>query len=557
VIVYARSRLHRNSIDAVITKLDLRAVGVTLISIMDYTEDRAIGDLVATVLDGVNEYQSRASGADIAYKMGQKIIRGGSVSRAPIGYLNVRETFEGREVCPVAVDPVRGPLIRSAFELYASGAYTVRTLIQALTDAGLRTKPTYRYPSGTTISIHALGKLLSDRYYLGLVEYRGQEYPGRHEPLVTPEIFDRVRQVTESRRTGGGRERVHNHYLKGAVWCARCQRRLMVVRGKSKTGDLHFYDFRRGQQLHDCDLPYLPIAKVEAAVLDNYATIALPASLRQQITTLVEDQLARNGEAQAQIRARVAIRLNELNTKEDRFLDLIGDPDWPQDKIAARLRDVRDERARLARQLDHDETPSLEAARETLTTLCELPTDPKELYRHASRRGRQQLNQAFFAKHYFDHDGDGPFVADDELSDLVSPLVTYARNENGTTREGGAEVGSSKNLLVELRGLEPLTPTLPVWCATSCATAPCTARLGRARRKYYTPRAAGRDTPLQLREGSGGKWATAARMSPWRRRTMAHRSSGRLMNGSPGRASKTNQEPEAISSSSWPADQPE
>jgi hypothetical protein len=60
--------------------------------------------------------------------------------------------------------------------------------------------------------------------------------------------------------------------------------------------------------------------------------------------------------------------------------------------------------------------------------------------------------------------------------------------------------------------------------------------------------------PPQLREGSGGKCATAARMSPWRRRTMAHRSSGRLMNGSPGRASKTNQEPEAISTSSWPAD---
>jgi hypothetical protein len=27
-------------------------------------------------------------------------------------------------------------------------------------------------------------------------------------------------------------------------------------------------------------------------------------------------------------------------------------------------------------------------------------------------------------------------------------------------------------LKVELRGLEPLTPTLPVWCATSCAIAP-------------------------------------------------------------------------------------
>jgi hypothetical protein len=31
--------------------------------------------------------------------------------------------------------------------------------------------------------------------------------------------------------------------------------------------------------------------------------------------------LARNDDAQAQIRARVASRLSELNTKEDRFLD--------------------------------------------------------------------------------------------------------------------------------------------------------------------------------------------------------------------------------------------
>jgi site-specific DNA recombinase len=36
---------------------------------------------------------------------------------------------------------------------------------------------------------------------------------------------------------------------------------------------------------------------------------------------------------------------------------------------------------------------------------------------------------------------------------------------------------SSKTNRVELRGFEPLTPTLPVWCATSCATAPERGRL--------------------------------------------------------------------------------
>src|SRR3954447_20330381 len=45
---------------------------------------------------------------------------------------------------------------------------------------------------------------------------------------------------------------------------------------------------------------------------------------------------------------------------------------------------------------------------------------------------------------------------------------------------------------VELRGLEPLTPTLPVWCATSCATAPCRPGLVcPSRRQLYRAAASG------------------------------------------------------------------
>src|SRR3954452_6556426 len=48
---------------------------------------------------------------------------------------------------------------------------------------------------------------------------------------------------------------------------------------------------------------------------------------------------------------------------------------------------------------------------------------------------------------------------------------------------------------VELRGLEPLTPTLPVWCATSCATAPC--------RPDWCSRAVGNCTGPRRRTGAG------------------------------------------------------
>ena len=48
--------MNRNAIDAAIIGRDLRAAGTVLVSVLDYTENNTIGDSVATVLDGVNDY---------------------------------------------------------------------------------------------------------------------------------------------------------------------------------------------------------------------------------------------------------------------------------------------------------------------------------------------------------------------------------------------------------------------------------------------------------------------------------------------------------------------
>ena len=51
---------------------------------------------------------------------------------------------------------------------------------------------------------------------------------------------------------------------------------------------------------------------------------------------------------------------------------------------------------------------------------------------------------------------------------------TLTRRRSGAREmtEGARPQAGLLQLKVELRGLEPLTPTLPVWCATSCAIAP-------------------------------------------------------------------------------------
>ena len=75
--------------------------------------------------------------------------------------------------------------------------------------------------------------------------------------------------------------------------------------------------------------------------------------------------------------------------------------------------------------------------------------------------------------------------------------------------------GSSPRL-VELRGLEPLTPTLPVWCATSCATAPYRPRSpghgGNTTHRGQVSSAGGpvesAPRPRGCRPGGAGPWPT-------------------------------------------------
>jgi len=472
VIVYARSRMHRNSIDAAITKRDLRKAGAVLISVTDYTEDTPVGDLVSSVLDAVNEYQSRAAGADISYKMGQKVARGGSVGRAPIGYLNVRETYQGREVRTVVIDPERGPLVRMAFELYATGSYGFHDLIEMLTDAGLRMRPTKACPAGNKISITKLGDMLRCRYYLGYVTHNGVEYPGRHQPLIGQGLYDRVQEVLDGQRGGGTRARVHHHYLKGTVWCDRCKRRLMIMRGKGKRGDLYFYYICRGRQDHTCDLPYLKVADVEDAVERHYATVAIPAALRDRITQSLDNALADNVTVNEERRTQLKAQLAKLNTQEDQYIDLVGDPDWPKDKIAERLRRIRDDRARIERHLGQTERPDLDTGRTALLAALDLLTRPEHLYRLADKNSRRVLNQAFFTRLYLEaEEGGHPAVRGDQPTEPFKPLLDVHREQQSgdlapkgdaaaddtsallrTALSGGC---SSKAAWVEVPGIEP------------------------------------------------------------------------------------------------------
>ncbi|WP_447589989.1 recombinase family protein [Microbacterium lacticum] len=83
-------------------------------------------------------------------------------------------------------------------------------LAAALEERGLVTRPSRKYPA-KPLSANALGVILGDPYYTGVIRFKGQLYPGRHQPLISKQLYLKVKEILASRNRKGDRDRVHFH----------------------------------------------------------------------------------------------------------------------------------------------------------------------------------------------------------------------------------------------------------------------------------------------------------------------------------------------------------
>jgi site-specific DNA recombinase len=76
---------------------------------------------------------------------------------APLGYL---DKGKGN---PKKLDPVKAPLVRKAFELYATGQYNLDSLIEELHSLGLRNR------NGSKVARSSVSDMLNNPFYMGLI----------------------------------------------------------------------------------------------------------------------------------------------------------------------------------------------------------------------------------------------------------------------------------------------------------------------------------------------------------------------------------------------------
>lgn len=150
-----------------------KALGVQLISVTEPIDDTPAGMAMRGMISVFNELSSKSRGADIKRKMEAAAKRGQTLGRARLGYLNVRDISEGRDIRTIEVDTERAPFVKLAFELNATGEYTLNDIVDEVTARGLTTRATAKHPAGP-VSVNKVHQMLRDPYYIGLVSYEGE-----------------------------------------------------------------------------------------------------------------------------------------------------------------------------------------------------------------------------------------------------------------------------------------------------------------------------------------------------------------------------------------------
>ena len=278
-----------------------------------------------------NQFEREQTGENTRNKMMQIARRGEwPVGKPPFGY---KRGAKGDNV--LYIDEVKGPIVKDIFEMYAS-----------VTDRTQRILAKYK----GLITNSNLFLILRNRVYLGEIVYNGGTFPGKHEPLIPQELFDRV-QATLPQKKFATRPKAQTYpYLMAGILYCECGRRMNALSAKS--GAYHYYV---------CPVCKRRISaeKADAGLLEYLKNLKIPASFLRKARPMLEAEQQKAIAATAPELARMKKDLSdceaELQKIVDQLLKLEISPELVK-RIDAKTTELELRKQELTRRISEKES---------------------------------------------------------------------------------------------------------------------------------------------------------------------------------------------------------
>ena len=251
--------------------------------------------------------------------------------KAPRGYLD-RGKARVKDICPID-----GPLVRQAFELYATGHYSLELLRHELARRGLTDR------SGKPLGFKAMSIMLRNPFYIGLmrVDTTGETFEGLHDPLVPKAVFDRVQAIMDGRLFPRGQK--HFFLFRRLLKCSRCGRSLT---GETRRGHIYY-------RCHDRACRGVCVAEpvLDGLVRQILSVLSLDDRDIGDLRDMLRDHVAREGETKGAREERLRGRLSLVEQRLARATDALIEGIIDKETFAARKTELLLQKRDLTDQL--------------------------------------------------------------------------------------------------------------------------------------------------------------------------------------------------------------
>lgn len=326
------------------------------------------------------EFYVRQLSENVKKGQAEKIRQGWLPTKPPLGYKTIGE--KGHKIH--VIDEKYALLIRKMFKLYASGNYSLKKLVEVMYQEGLRTR------KGNKLVKSRLADLLSNPFYYGAIPWNGQIYQGKHEPIISKELFDRVQTIL--RRKTNPKYRKHFPLFKGLIKCDECEGTITWETHKGYWyGHCNHYrncsqkTWVRQEKVEEQILPYLKKLTIKNLRLVEWIKKALKESHRDEI------------EYHNRCIEELKLRYEKIQKRLSLLYDDKLDGKITSDFYEQKFREYTREKEEIINSIERHSNAQNKYY-ELGINILELSQKAKEIYQKASQEQKRMLLNLVFSK---------------------------------------------------------------------------------------------------------------------------------------------------------------
>ncbi len=367
LLVWHPNRLARNAFDGgwIVTAMDESKL-VEVKTLQRVYRNTPEDKFMLQLEFGMAKKYSDDSSVAVKRGLNTKRQKGWLPGSAPSGYLNTKTELRGENY--ILNDPERFHLIRKAWDLMLTGNYTPPQILEILNNQwGFRTRQTKK-KGGKPMSRSTLYRIFTNPFYAGLIEYKGNLYEGKHDPIVTLEEFDRV-QVLLGRK-GKPRPKKHIFAFTGCMHCGECNcmitaiEKIKLIKRDNKLKSFTYYFCTRKKVEVNCSQrKTVSLENIELQIENEIEKYTILPEFRDWALEVLNEQNDKEIEDRTKIYEMQNRTLVKTQSELDelirmRYREMIGDNFFLQEKgelekkILQLKANLRDTEARAEKWLE-------------------------------------------------------------------------------------------------------------------------------------------------------------------------------------------------------------